>query len=226
MDRVNEVTRDALSIVGHIRFADEQTLGEPADLQRKLKTLVTDAMQKASALGYSQHDVQDIGYALTALIDEVVLLKGGALRDHWIANMLQLELFNTNVAGEEVFDRLQALFADPSRIEVLEIYYLALLFGFQGKYRIRGGELQLAEVTDRARDAIRRSARHQEMELAPRALPAGSLGPGIESNRRLFWAAVGALGFALIVYVGMALSLSSRVDDLSDTFQALSEEID
>lgn len=226
MDRVNEVTRDALSIVGHIRFADEQALGDPAELQRKLRTLVTDAMQKASTLGYSQHDVQDIGYALTALIDEVVLLKGGALRDHWIANMLQLELFNTNVAGEEVFDRLQALFADPGRIEVLEIYYLALLFGFQGKYRIRGGELQLAEVTDRARDAIRRSARHQETDLAPHALPAGSLGPGVESNRRLFWAAVGALGFALIVYVAMALSLSSRVDDLSDTFQALSAEID
>lgn len=226
MDRVNEVTRDSLSVVGHLRFADDQALGDPATLQRKLRSLITDAMQKASALGYSQHDVQDIGYALTALIDEVVLLKGGELRDYWVANMLQLELFNTNIAGQEAFDRMQGLLSDPSRIEVLEVYYLVLLFGFQGKYRVRGGEIELADLTDRARDAVRRSGRHEELELAPHGVQPASQGVNLQSNRTLFWAAVGALGFALVVYVAMALSLSWRIDDVTDSFQALAEEID
>jgi len=226
MDRVNEVTRDVLSAVGQLRSVDEMSLGEPAQLHSQCRSLITDAMRSAATLGFAQHDVQDIGYALTALVDEVVMLKGPQLRDFWAARMLQLEFFNEATAGQGLFDKLQLLQSDPSRIEVLEVYYLVLLFGFQGKYRVRGGEIDLADVTDRARDAIRRSGIHKETELSPRGLRPDSLAEAAQSRRSLIWAALSVLGVALLVYLGMAWSLSSRVGDVSEEFEALSAEVD
>ena len=226
MDRVNEVTRDVFSTIGQLRFSEESSLGDPAALQSRLRSLVTDAMRKATTLGFSQHDVQDIGYVLTALIDEVVLLKGEALRDFWVGHMLQLELFNENVAGQGVFDKLQVLLSDPSRVEVLQVYHLALMFGFQGKHRVRGGELELADVTDRAADAVARAGLHPEAELSPHGLRPASSGGTLRSNRRLIYAALGVLGFALLLYLLMAWSLSSRVGDLDQSLDALGAEID
>ena len=226
MDRVNEVTRDALSTVGQLRSVEEIGLGDPAALHSQLRSLVTDAMRTAATLGFAQHDVQDIGYGLTALVDEVIMLKGGQLRDYWAAHMLQLELFNEATAGQGFFDRLQVLQSDPSRIDVLKVYYLVLLFGFQGKYRVRGGEIELGDVTDRVRDAIRRGGVHRETELSPRGRRPDSRTSGLGSNRSLIYGALGVLGVALLVYAGMFWSLSSKVDGVSDGFQALSAEVD
>lgn len=225
MDRVNEVTRDVLSTVGQLRSVDETGLGDPAALHSQLRSLITDAMRSAAVRDFAQHDVQDIGYALTALVDEVVMLKGGQLRDFWAARMLQLELFNEATAGQGFFDKLQVLQSDPSRIEVLQVYYLVLLFGFQGKYRVRGGEIELGDVTDRARDAIRRSGGQRETELSPHGQRPDSQAEGVKSGRSLIFAALGVLGVALLIYVVMAWSLSSKVDDVADDFQALSAEV-
>jgi type VI secretion system protein ImpK len=226
MDRVNELSRDALSTVGQLRSADEQALGEPAALQGQLRSLMTNTMRTSATLGFAQHDVQDIGYALTALLDEVIMLKGGQLRDYWAAHSLQLELFNDTTAGQGVFDRLDALMTDPSRLEVLEVYYLVLLFGFQGKYRIRGGEIELGDVSDRARDAIRRGRGQRDTELSPHGSRPDSRAEGLRSSRSLFWAALGALGVALVVYAGMAWALSSKLDGVSDSLETLSAEVD
>lgn len=226
MERVNEVTRDVLSTVGQLRSVDEMALGDPSALQGQLRSLITDAMRQAATLGFAQHDVQDIGYALTALVDEVIMLKGGQLRDYWAAHMLQLELFNEATAGQGLFDKVQVLLTDPSRVEVLQIYYLVLLFGFQGKYRVRGGEIELGDVTDRVRDAIRRSGTRKETELSPHGDRPDSRAEGIKSNRSLIWAALGVLGVAFLIYAGMAWTLSSKVDSVSDDFQALSAEVD
>jgi type VI secretion system protein ImpK len=225
MDRVNEVTRDVLSTVGQLRSAEEATLGEPSALHSQMRSLVTDAMRTAATLGFAQHDVRDIGYALTALVDEVIMLKGAQLRDFWAAHMLQLELFNEATAGQGLFDRVQTLIADPTRIEVLQVYYLVLLFGFQGKFRVRGGEIELADLTDRVRDAIRRAGTKKETELSPHGLRPDSR-DGLRSSRALIYAALGALTAALLVYGAMVWSLSAKLDNVSDEFRALSAEVD
>lgn len=226
MDRVNEVTRDVLSTVGQLRAVDETGLGDPSALHSQLRSLITDAMRTAAVHDFAQHDVQDIGYALTALVDEVIMLKGGQLRDFWAARMLQLELFNEATAGQGFFDKLQVLQSDPSRIEVLQVYYLVLLFGFQGKYRVRGGEIELADMTDRVRDSIRRSGLQKETELSPHGRRPDAQAEGVQSGRSLIFAALGVLGVALLVYAGMAWMLSSKVGDVAEEFQALSAEVD
>ena len=136
MDNINEITRDCFNALTQIRHLDERSQPMPEVLYQRMSTFIQRAMDQAHQK-FGPQDAQDITYAIVALTDEVVLSKGGALRDYWLANMLQLRFFNENVAGENFFVRLAQLLTQPNRQDVLRVYYLCLLFGFQGASRCR-----------------------------------------------------------------------------------------
>jgi len=176
-------------------------------------------MRRAGELGFSQQDIQDIGYALVGLTDELVMSKGGELRDYWLPRSLQLQLFNTNVAGEGFFNNLQNLRHDPSRMEVLKVYYLCLLFGFQGQYRVRGGEIELASIVEDVGALLTRAGVIGETALAPHAArPQENLG-GARSHMPLVWISLAAVVVSLGIYFGLKFSVGSQADDLVEHIQ-------
>jgi type VI secretion system protein ImpK len=171
-------------------------------------------MRRGGELNFSQGDVQDIGFALIALIDEVILSRAGELRDFWLPRMLQLQYSNTNVAGEEFFNRLQVVRQDPSRSEVLKVYYLCLLFGFQGKYRIRGGEVELGNIVEEVGYDLQRFGQMRTPPLSPHAeRPKESIG-GARRHMPLIWMSIGAVVLSIVLYVGLRISLHSQASDL------------
>lgn len=223
MDRVNEVTKEVFNALAQIRRADERSQPMPEMLYQRMRSFVDRAMRRAAEVGFAQQDVQDIGYALVALTDEVVMSKGGELRDYWLPRSLQLQLFNTNVAGEGFFTNLQNLRHDSSRMEVLKVYYLALLFGFQGQYRVRGGEIELASITEEVGGILRSAGLIADAQLAPHAArPQENLG-GARSNLPLVIVAIAALVIAIGVVVGLNLSVSSQADDLVEHIEQVSQ---
>lgn len=214
MDRVNEVTKEVFNALAQIRRADERSQPMPEMLYQRMRSFVDRAMRRASELGFAQQDVQDIGYALVGLTDELVMSKGGELRDYWLPRSLQLQLFNTNIAGEAFFEKLTNLRHDPSRMEVLKVYYLCLLFGFQGKYRVRGGEIELASIVEDVGSALSRAGMIGDAILAPHAArPAENLG-GVRSHMPLVWISVAAVVVSLGIYFGLQWSVGSQADDL------------
>lgn len=95
----------------------------------------------ARNLGKSPAAVSDAKYAFCALMDEIVLSSGFAIREDWERAPLQLRLFGEHLAGERFFDKLEMLRLDPvANVEVLEVFYTCLLLGFQGKYLLEGSE--------------------------------------------------------------------------------------
>jgi type VI secretion system protein ImpK len=90
--------------------------------------------------------VDDITYAICALADEVALNAGEPLASGWMGHLLQFHYFRENTAGDGFFQRLETIRRDPRRREVLRVYALCLWFGFQGRYRVRGGELELMNL--------------------------------------------------------------------------------
>lgn len=92
-------------------------------------------------------------YAMAALADEVFLHDtdwGG--RETWKSHLLEAKLFGTHRAGEEIFDRIDAVLESGDRVyvELARIYLMALGLGFEGKYRARpGGDAQLAVIRQR-----------------------------------------------------------------------------
>jgi type VI secretion system protein ImpK len=87
-------------------------------------------------------------------VDETVLNSGFSIRDAWMLQPLQLTLFGEQLAGENFFARLEDLRAQGApRLQSLEVFYMCLLLGFQGKYMIEGQE-KLGYLTARLGDEI------------------------------------------------------------------------
>ena len=80
---------------------------------------------------------QEAQFIMTALADEVFLHLDWPGRSYWENNLLESRLYNTHMAGELFFTKLNDFLKvrDPSRADIAMLYLLALGLGFKGKYR-------------------------------------------------------------------------------------------
>jgi type VI secretion system protein ImpK len=167
MDRVNEATKDCFDTLIRLRHAEAADVPPPEVLNHRLRGVIDEVLRRAAVLGFSHQDAQDMGYALVALADEIVLNKPEQYRQFWMSNLLQLHYFNETVAGDSFFNRVNTIRKDPHRAEVLRVYFLCLEFGFQGRYRIRGGELELMSLIDGIQKDLERAQPGDFDVLAP-----------------------------------------------------------
>ena len=93
-------------------------------------------------------------FAYCALVDEVVLASKLKIRDAWEQRPLQLQFFGEQLAGERFFEHLERLREQgAARVQVLEVFHMCLLLGFQGRYVLEGSE-KLNFLTARLGDDI------------------------------------------------------------------------
>lgn len=164
---------------------------------------------RAKELDLSKTDAEHGVYALVALIDEMAVNQDGMIKDYWQPRLLQLKFFNENVAGDGFFDRLSTLRGDPKQARVLRVYYLCLLFGFRGKYRVRGSELELLEIEESVRAELQRmNAIPREVLLSPSGKRPYEKVADSSRNRLLFGLATVAACVSVLLYVGLRLALA------------------
>lgn len=214
MDRINGVTGECFNALAQLRQLDESALPAPEALHRKMRGFVDAMMQRAQQAGFSREDVNDIAYAIVALADEIALSKSDAVRQLWVGQQLQLQYFQENVAGEGFFTRLETLRRDPRRREVLRVYALALLFGFQGRYRVRGGELELMNLQDDLQRSLAQAREHEEETLSPQGEPPEISKARGRGRSTLLYVAAGALAGALALVVVLRVWLGSSVSSV------------
>ena len=211
MDRVNEATKDCFDVIIQLRQAEAATVPPPEILSHRLRGVVDEVRRRATALGFSHQDEQDMAYALVALLDELVLGKSEQYRHFWMSNPLQLHYFNENVAGDGFFNRLNAIRKDPHRTEILRIYYICLLFGFQGHFRIRGGELELLTLIDTVQKDLERASPFDFDVLAPHGERPSERLDSVRRRASLLSISLGAVALAVLIYGGLLLSLDRGV---------------
>ncbi len=209
MERITEVTKDCFNAIAQLRRLEEAQLPPPEALHRQLRSFIDEMRKKGAQAGYGRDDVDDIAYAVVALADEVALSKGEAMRSFWIGQQLQLAYFQENVAGEGFFTRMEAVRKDPRRAEVLQAYYLALLFGFQGRFRVRGGEMELLNIiADLQRQFSRRRKKDIET-LSPSGERPDDSRAGASSGRLLAGIVAAVLVASLLTVIGLRLWVGS-----------------
>jgi type VI secretion system protein ImpK len=119
-----------------------------------IKEFLTGLERGATKLGSSAEDVHLCKYAFCATVDEAILMSQFKVRDAWQRQPLQLQFFGEQLAGEQFFAKLEALRREgASRVQILEVFHMCLLMGFQGKYLIEGSE-KLNYLTARLGDEI------------------------------------------------------------------------
>ena len=109
-------------------------------------------------------------YALCACLDEAVLSTPWGHESEWAQHPLLVALHREAWGGEKFFDMLDRISQDPPRyIDLMELQYLGLAFGFAGKYQVaeRGHE-HLLEVQQDLYRKIRNHRGPADLGLSPR----------------------------------------------------------
>jgi type VI secretion system protein ImpK len=127
---------------------------DAASFSARMQQFLADFERNAKKQDIPAEDIYATKYAFCAAVDESVLNSSFSIRDAWMLQPLQLVLFGEQLAGENFFNRLEDLRAQGARrLQSLEVYYMCLLLGFQGKYLIEGQE-KLGYLTARLGDEI------------------------------------------------------------------------
>ncbi len=213
MDKINEITSECFVAVSQLRELDSPALS-PELIHDRLRGFVENMRNRAREQGIAGRDADDMAYALVALIDEVAMGKPDPLRSFWMGRLLQLELFNDALAGDGFFTKLADLRRDPRRADVLRVYYQCLLLGFQGKYAIRGGDLELMRLIDSLKPEIERHVETPEI-LSPAGEPPDEPLLRAAGKNTFLWIALGVFALAIAVFVGLRVTLSHQIADLS-----------
>jgi type VI secretion system protein ImpK len=212
-DLVSELTGECFGAIARLRELDGP-VPSPETVHARIRGYVESLKQRASRHGVSERDAQDMVYAIVALTDEVAINTPEPLRSYWMNKTLQLHYFNENIAGEGFFTRLSGLLHDQQRIDVLRVYHLCLLFGFQGKYAFPGGDVELLRVSDGVRNVLERNLEVPD-EIAPAGLPPDEPQVRRASSNLLLWVSLGVFALALAVFVGLRLSFDQHVVEVT-----------
>ncbi|MBL8730081.1 MAG: DotU family type IV/VI secretion system protein [Planctomycetes bacterium] len=155
-DRVTSLTdlcAGAFAFVVELQSGAADASGEPLRYEataKRARDLLAALDTKGREHGFTKDAVDQAKYALTALIDEVVLASKSSLREEWLRRPLAAELFSEFNAGEEFFHRLEQLGRggrlDPQTLGVLEVYGTCLSLGFRGMHIDQSGVERLREI--------------------------------------------------------------------------------
>jgi len=119
--------------------AEEEPRESPLGVWRKLVAVLEqqslDAGREGGDFGVQYY--RGAQYAMAALADEVFINLEWAGSDDWREHLLEAKFFGTHRAGDELFDRIDALLKARDAVyrELARIYLMVLALGFQGKYR-------------------------------------------------------------------------------------------
>jgi len=134
-----DLCSEAFLLTFHVRSGADP--GHPDDVRNGFKRFVQDLESRAGRQGHSEEDIKAAVYGLCALVDETILNSRWSFKEDWAARTLQSQYFGDQLAGERFFDLLERIRQKGQRkAELLELFALILVLGFQGKYKLRGRE--------------------------------------------------------------------------------------
>lgn len=139
------------------------------ELHKRLTEEIKSFDLKAQNAGASPETVISARYLLCTVVDEIVLNTPWGASGGWSQHSL-LSLFHQETfGGEKCFIILQRIQENPGKhLDILELYYLCLSLGFEGKYRLaQRGHEQLEQIRDGLYQTIENHRGHMERDLAP-----------------------------------------------------------
>lgn len=139
------------------------------ELHKRLIDEIKNFEVKARNSGANNQTLVASRYLLCSVIDEIVLNTPWGTSSGWSQHSL-LSLFHQETfGGEKCFIILQRLLEAPgTHIDTLELFFLCLSLGFEGKYRLdnRGHE-QLEAIRDNLFQTIDAQRGYSENDLSP-----------------------------------------------------------
>jgi type VI secretion system protein ImpK len=204
-----------LNIIPQLRESAEHA--NPTALRERLAQGVRDFEARARAAGVSPEKTLAARYALCTLVDETAASTPWGASGAWAQHGLLALFHGETGGGEKFFQLLSRLAENPQgNLDVLELMYVCLQFGFEGRYRVTdGGPRQLQAIRQRLLAILRKERGEYERDLSPNWRGVAAAG-----QPRLGWLplwAVAAVTALLLVgiFFGFRLSLGRASDALA-----------
>lgn len=176
-----------LALTAYVRKHADEVPPDFETVRLDVEALLAKGQEIAVKAGFSLDDFLEARFAVSAWMDETILLSPWPGRDQWAVQSLQRKFYNTTNAGEEFFERLAQL--PQGQGAVLEVFATCLALGFKGRYFHEGQEAELAKIRRGALAALW-GGDYEDVDLAeglvfPSAYPAGAAGRGRRVWRRV-----------------------------------------
>src|SRR5499426_2244282 len=204
-----------LNVLPQLRSSVQHS--NPTALRDSLAQGVRQFEAQARAAGVATEKIVAARYALCTLIDETATSTPLGASGAW-AHQGLLALFHGETGGGEKFFQLLSRLAEnpQANLDLLELMYVCLAFGFEGRFRIvDGGQRQLEAIRQRLLQIIRKQRGEHERDLSP-----NWRGLGDVAQRRLGWLPLWVVGAVTVValigiYVGFDWNLGRASDRLA-----------
>jgi type VI secretion system protein ImpK len=187
---------------------------DPEQLRRGMVAQVRTFEREALGTGLDTRTLRAARYALCATVDDLVLSTPWGAASSWAQQSLT-SIFHTEVSGgDRFFDILEQMQKDlGTNGEVVELMYLCISLGFEGRYRVMPrGNAALGEVRESVYRVLRNRRGEFERELSPhwRGVDAGHRPLG---QRVPLWGiGLGTVVLAALIYLGFNFALASSSD--------------
>ncbi len=220
--RLAEVFGDLLVLGTYLK--DAKDLGSPEHLRTRLHHLFRVAEEQGKSAGIHSDAYTQARYAVTAYIDEMIISSRWANRDQWSARPLQYDFFGEYVAGEGFFQHLDTIRRSlPLNAELLEVYGLCLILGFEGQYRIHEREKLRGLIEDVTREV--QAKRGDVPVLSPHGERPEELLTELVKRELPVWVVlVTSAGIVLLFYLALLFLISQDAGHVVDQLRKLLQE--
>lgn len=203
-----------LSLVSRLAVTVSQN--DVEGLRRRVRGEFGEFEKRSSAAGIKPEILRACHYALCATVDDVASNMPWGSQNIWADQSMARVFHNDTSGGERFFHLLGHFERDPeTHGDVLELFYLCLSLGFQGRFRLLPeGAADLAAMRARLHRLIRRRRGEVAAELSPHwrgiAAPHRPLSDYLPS-----WViAAAAAVILLFVFIGLHVALATGADAL------------
>lgn len=213
-----------LALVGQLR--DSAHHPDPTALFQHVGHELREFEGTARAQGESPDAVLAARYVLCTVLDETILNTPWGSQSVWATQTLLSTFHNEAWGGEKVFQLLDRLLQDPGRnLHLLELMYLCIALGFEGKYRIK--ERGRADL-DRLQESLYQTIRMQRGESEPGLSPHWQ---GVQDKRSrlvqyvpLWVVAAVSAGVLGVAYLGFLVAANRAAEPVLASIAALGGE--
>lgn len=202
-----------IALGSSLRFLPE--LNEIQELRTRIAGELKRFKEAAGASGADDETIRLAHYTLCAFIDDIVQNTIWGTASSWSQRNLVSAYHNDVTAGERLFEICERLNRSPDRFpDVLELIYVVISLGFEGRYRIDPhGTTLLGRIRDALYGSLRKRRPQIERGLSPRWQGSGT---GQKPLLRripvwVYWSALAGLG--AILYSAFLYGLNSKSDE-------------
>jgi len=220
--KLTDVFSDLFVLGAYLK--DARNLGTPDAFRARLHHLFQSAEQSSKDAGIPHDTFADARYAVTAFLDELIINSRWPHKEQWASRPLQYDFFGEFVAGEGFFKRLDVIrTAMPLNADLVEVFALCLILGFEGQYKIQDRDKLKGLLDDVTREIQAR--RGEVPALSPHGTRPEELLDLVKHELPAWVPVVISIGIVVFFYLALSLLMSHDAGTVADELKRLLQEV-